>query len=410
MSSTMWKRSPSGRLIRFEALPEISAVLTAASVVSDDILTGFSIKYPHCFDEIMSYLKVVEMLGTLATSIKVKSVRIPIALGAVNFYQFKKPISYWKLLCHHQTFLRELYIEVGFRECEIVESLLLRCKTNFLQSVKIWIGGSLCMAESGVCDLTNDLNVENVIIDPSQVSRYLIEKDTTYSPDHSIESNSKDILSLLAEKCSRSLKSLRISFVFLQWRSKISPLTLMSFINLQQLEICMGEPLKVLHAISLLSDLKRFTWGSTRYGLDYNIDESDKYVLISSSLQIVNLLSIGKSFYFFDFKCPLLTELHFHNHAYGSGFIYGRNVFGQFWQEGTAGTTYIGGKIVCTNKLFMLIKCNKSGNWLQRSIVENPNLVENIFYGIHFKRDLNDELEAFLRKLNLPENCQVVSD
>jgi hypothetical protein len=238
-----------------------------------------------------------------------------------------------------------------------------------------------------------------------------MEKDTTYSPDHSIESNCKDILSLLAEKCSPTLKSLRISFAnrkYLHWRSDINPLTLIRFTNLQQLEICMGK-LEVLHAISLLSDLKRFTWGSTRYGLYYNIDKSDKYVLISNSLQIVNLLAIGKLFHFFDFKCPLLTELHFHDNAYGGGFIYGHNVFGQFWQE-SAGETYIGGKLIRTNNLFMLIKCNKSGNWMQKSIVENPNLVENIFYGIYFRRNSNGEIEALLRKLNLHQNCQVVSD
>jgi hypothetical protein len=152
-NTIIWKRPRGGRLIRLQAplllsevtlvVPEVNLVVPIVALNAlNDNFTGFIIQNNDCLDGILSFLIVAEMLKTLATSKVTKALIIPTALGAVNFHQFKrKPISYWKAICHHQTVLREISIEVGSQKCEIVESLLLRCQTNILQSFKMWIGG-----------------------------------------------------------------------------------------------------------------------------------------------------------------------------------------------------------------------------------------------------------------------------
>jgi hypothetical protein len=135
------------------------------------------------------------------------------------------------------------------------------------------------MDENGTLDLTDSLSFSNqVITGLADVTRRLMSKDNIYIPNASVVSARRDILSLLAEKSSSSLQSLRISIdshksdydpdlnpnqrgkhnkYSFYWRSDFKLLTTLNFVNLQQLEVYMGSPLEVFHVISVLPVLKQ---------------------------------------------------------------------------------------------------------------------------------------------------------
>jgi hypothetical protein len=388
----------------------------------DDCLTGFIVHNNDCFGKILSFLVVAEILKILAISKEAsKTLIAPTVLGAVNFYRHtRKPISYWKFLCHHQTVLQTVSIDVGKVECEIVESLLLRCQTDMLQSFKIWTRGNLCTAENGGIDLTRRFSDQ--ITHPAEVTRYLMRIDNTYIPDTSIVSARKDILSLLAEKCSNSLESLRISFDsdshdrsqnhYHYWRSNFKPLTMLNFVNLQRLEISMGEPLEVLHVISVLPVLKHFQWLSIQEGIKYKTEETRRYILRSSSLEVINVGGIGKFFHFFDVQCPLLTELQFHRegHCYYGGFKSGHDIIKTFQYYINSETMYIV-KMgdISKERIFVIRKCSINGSWMRECIVESHNLMSKVaIYGICSDINANGLLEVSLKEIDLPPGCRII--
>ena len=206
-----------------------------------------------------------------------------------RYYQVSPFKQYFNSLCSSTASLIEVKLDTAIYS-SLPETLLQLCRCDYLRSFKLWYRGFF------------DHVVPGYTVDPL---------------------DQKNVLQLLAEKCSSTLTELRVGLQSREFfRSNLLPRDLINLQNLTSLEISMGDPREVLDVVAKLGKLRRFNWVSnSNYGIDYNPIDSVNYILRSDSLQHVEL-GLGKGKVLAGINCPNLRTMEMMMTSfYGTGFM-----------------------------------------------------------------------------------------
>lgn len=278
--------------------------------------------------EIFSFLDL-NSLGNISTiSKRMRTASLdPNVIFRANFSAMKQGCLFWKHLNSRKALLQELDIEIGRHENEIVCSLLLQCNTRLLKSVKIYSKKTrlhVCPYQLGCKRVLNRLQQLSIPFPEKNkknlcgwVSLCLKEIDIDYKTNVNTS-----VCSILAAKCQVTLRSLRLPGSMMEVQSG------RQLQQLRTLSVGGGEPSTILEVVSLLPCLVEFIWSHGKEDFEGGPWLSGKHVLISSSLEVLDVTLTHKFFHLSIILCPKLRLFYRKGGWYGNGLLEGSAVLG----------------------------------------------------------------------------------